>query len=83
MFKGLHICRFDSADNLVGKKRTYESVKEAVLAAGRFSVFEATSSTRNAALFDSLCRDPELETFSLRYPWTGIRRRPSAPEENK
>jgi hypothetical protein len=79
------IDRFDSADHLTGKKRTYESVKAAVLKAGRFSVFEATSSAKNARLFTQLCNDPELVTDnSIGYPWTAVRLKeqpplPSAP----
>lgn len=72
---GFVVCSFASADHLVGKKRTYSTVKEAVLVAGKFSVFEATSSTKNATLFTKLCKDPELETFELPFPWTGIRRK--------
>jgi hypothetical protein len=73
--RAIHICRFDSAEHLTGRKRTYEAVKAAVLEAGRFSVFEATANQRNASLFTRLCRDPELETFDMWFPWTGIRRR--------
>lgn len=71
----VHIDRFDSTEHLTGKKRTYQAVKEAALAAGRFSVFEATSTQKNAVLFTDLVRDPEIEAFDLGYPWTGIRRK--------
>lgn len=69
--------RFDSADHLTGKARTYEAVKAAVLAAGRFSVFEATANDRNAAIFTALEHDPEVETFRNPpgFPWIGIRKR--------
>jgi hypothetical protein len=70
-----HVDCFDSADHVKGKRRTYESVKAAVLAAGRFSVFEATFNTQNVALFDKLTRDPEIETFDMGFPWTGVRRK--------
>lgn len=70
---GWHICRFDSAEHLTGKKRTYEAVKAAVLEAGKFSTFEATANSKNASLFTKLCRDPEIETFDMGYPWTGVR----------
>jgi hypothetical protein len=73
--RGLHICRFDSADHLRGKKRTYESVKAAVLEAGRYSVFEATSSAANAKLFTMIDRDPELEITRQQYPWIEVRLR--------
>jgi len=70
---GFHICRFDSAEHLTGKKRTYEAVKAAVLEAGRFSTFEASANAKNASLFTRLCRDPEIETFDMGFPWTGVR----------
>lgn len=71
----VYVCRFDSAEHLTGRKRTYEAVKAAVLEAGRFSAFEATASNKNAALFTRLCRDPEIETFDMGFPWTGVRRK--------
>jgi hypothetical protein len=75
----VHICRFDSADHVKGRKRTYAAVKAAVLAAGRFSVFEATATARDAQLFTELGRDPEIETLhdeqGFNYPWVGVRRR--------
>lgn len=67
------VCQFDSAEHLTGKKRTYATVKAAVLAAGRFSVFEAMANAKNARLFTKLCADPTVETFELGFPWTGIR----------
>lgn len=70
-----HVCRFDSADDISGKKRTYKAVKQRVLECGRYSVFEATSSAANAKLFTSLDNDPELERYQLGYPWVGIRKR--------
>ena len=69
----------DSAGDLRGKARTYEAVKAAVLEAGRFSVFEATATQWDARLFESLVRDPEVETFDLGYPWQGVRRRDGVP----
>lgn len=69
------IDRFDTTEHIVGRKRTYESVKAAALAAGRFSVFEATANAKNASIFTRLCRDPEVETFDLGFPWTGVRRK--------
>lgn len=71
----VHVCRFDSAGDLRGKKRTYENVKAAALNAGRYSVFEATENDRNAALFSRLARDPDVVIFDMPYPWIGIRRR--------
>lgn len=71
----VHICRFDSADDLKGKKRTYANLKARVLEAGRFSVFEATASAQRASMFERLERDPEVETFRNPpgFPWIGIR----------
>jgi hypothetical protein len=74
-----HVCRFDSAEHLTGKKRTYKSVKTAVLEAGRFSVFEATANMKSARLFTRLCADTEVETFDMGFPWTGVRRREAPP----
>ena len=71
----IHIDIFSSAEHLRGKSRTYEQVKEAVLEAGRFSVFEATDDAKSAAIFDRLCRDPEIETWPIGFPWTGVKRR--------
>jgi predicted kinase len=69
-----HICSFQSADNVTRKTR-YEDLKAQVLKAGRFSVFEATANDRAALLFSQLCRDPELETETLGFPWTAVRRK--------
>jgi len=64
---------FDSAGDLVGRKRTYEAVKAAVLEAGRFSVFEATEDAKSARIFERLKRDPEVEVFEMGFPWHGVR----------
>jgi len=72
----VHLCNFESAGHLRGKARTYEAIKAAVLAAGKFSCFEASESP---GLFTRLCQDPEVETLKedhgFHYPWTGIRLR--------
>lgn len=73
------ICRFDTTSQLTGKKHTYATVKAAALEAGRFSVFEATATPRDAKLFTRLCADPEVETFQLGFPWTGVRCREVQP----
>ncbi len=67
------VCQLDSAEHLTKKKRTYATVKAAVLSVGRFSVFEATSNIKNARLFTRLCKDPEVEAFEMGFPWTGVR----------
>ncbi len=66
--------RFDAVSDLRGKDRTYENIKAAVLAAGKFSCFDVETE-RDGIMFTKLCRDPEIETFDLGYPWTGVRRR--------
>ncbi len=72
----IYVDSFDSSGHLVGRKRTYESVKAAVLEAGRFSVFEATATQADAHLFTRLERDPEIETDrSCGFPWINVRRK--------
>jgi len=64
--------RFDTVSELRGKNRTYENIKAAVLAAGRFSCFDVES-RKDGIIFDGLCKDPEIETFDMGYPWTGVK----------
>jgi hypothetical protein len=80
MSRRIIIDRFDTTEHLRGRARTYANVKAAALAAGRFSVFEATSNAKNAALFTDLENDPEVETFRdpPGFPWIGVRRRKQA-----
>jgi hypothetical protein len=73
--RATHICRFDSAEHLTGKHRTYQAVKAAVLEAGRYSIFEATANQRNIGIFTAIDRDPELEITRLGYPWIGVKRK--------
>jgi hypothetical protein len=73
MYK-VYLCRFDTVSDLRGKNRTYENIKTAVLAAGKFSCFDVETA-KDGRMFTKLCRDPEIETFDMGYPWTGIRRR--------
>jgi hypothetical protein len=63
---------FDTVSELRGKSRTYENVKKAVLAAGRFSCFDVQT-RKDGVIFTRLCKDPEIEVFDLGYPWTGVR----------
>jgi hypothetical protein len=74
----------DEIEGLQGKRklrgaageRVYAALKATVLAAGRFSVFEATASTRAAHMFARLCEDSDLEIdIDMGLPWTGVRRR--------
>jgi len=66
------IDRFSTADDIKGKARTYEAVKEAVLKAGRFSTFEASEDPHT---FNRLVRDPDVEKVEMAYPWIGVRRK--------
>lgn len=68
----VHICSFDSVSHLRGKQRTYENIKKAVLEAGKFSCFDVETD-KDGRIFTKLCRDPEIETFDMGYPWTGVR----------
>ena len=65
---------FDAVSDLRGKNRTYENIKIAVLKAGKFSVFDIET-RRDGVIFTRLCQDPDIETFRLEYPWTGVRQR--------
>ena len=75
------LCTFTSLHDLRGQRRTYEAIKAAALAAGRYSVFDVEN-PRDARLFDQLDRDPDVETFRNPpgYPWIGIRARVAAKE---
>lgn len=66
---------FESTAGLQGKsRRSYHAVKDCVLKAGRYSIFEATANAQAIRLFSSLEDDPELEVdHTLGYPWIGIR----------
>lgn len=66
--------RFDTVSNLRGKNRTYENIKATVLTAGKFSCFDVVTK-KDGIMFTDLCNDPEIETFDMGYPWTGVRRR--------
>jgi hypothetical protein len=70
----IHICRFTACDD-TPKPRNYEELKARALAVGRFSVFEASENMTAATRFTRLCRDPEIETFQMGFPWTGVRLR--------
>ena len=72
MTRAIHICRFDTASHLRGAERTYENIKLAVLQAGSFSVFDVETKA-DAAIFERLVNDPDIETFKMLYPWIGVR----------
>lgn len=44
MKRAIHVCSFEAVSIPRGRKLNYDTFCEAVLAAGRFSVFEATAS---------------------------------------
>lgn len=70
----IHLCSFDSG--IPSKqKRDYPMLRAALLAVGRFSVFEATESQRVAKLYTKLSDDPSLLITNLGYPWTAVRLR--------
>ena len=52
-----------------------KNVKELAIQIGKFSVFDVALNKKDADIFTRLCRDPDIETFDLGYPWTGIRRK--------
>lgn len=66
---------FTSLDDLKPKDwKDYEKVKAAALAAGRFSVFEATATNISAAQMTRLCNDPSVVIDNSKpYPWTYVR----------
>lgn len=71
----LHIDCFTSLDQLSKKdRRDYHKVKAAVLAAGRFSVFDADKDT--GKLLTALCKDQTLIVDnSCDYPWVLVRQK--------
>lgn len=75
MKTNVHICCFEAVGP-IRRRVTYEEFRERVLAAGRFSAFEATENQRTARLYDRLTRDPTV-VFSQEcgFPWTTVRRR--------
>ena len=75
----VYLDRFDTVSELRGKQRTYENIKQAVLSAGRFSCFDVQT-RKDGQIFTRLCKDPEIETFDLGYPWTGVRLKKEAKQ---
>jgi hypothetical protein len=73
MSKSVHVCSFDVTSDL--KKLTYGTVKERVLAAGRFSVFDATRSQKMARIFQALESDPEIVCTRIGFPWIKVERK--------
>lgn len=67
-------CSFEAVD-APPVRAGYAAFREAVLKAGRFSVFEATQSARRAKLYERLSRDPEIALLPDGFPWTRVRLR--------
>lgn len=67
----VHICSFQAGPD-VTRRMTYKEFREAVLRAGRFSVFEATVNQRTAGMYDTLCKDPTVKTTPIGFPWTKV-----------
>jgi len=73
MRRMIHICSFQAIPDVTRKTR-YEDFKAAALEAGRFSAFEASANRYAASMFTRLCHDPDVETETLGYPWTAVRK---------
>lgn len=74
----MKVCKFSGGafDALKARdRREYQKVKEAVLADGGFSAFDATSTDALARIFDRLERDEEVEMYDRSYPWISVRKR--------
>lgn len=69
----VHICSFEAVAP-VRQRASYEEFREAVLAAGRFSVFEATATQVSARRYDRLERDPAVRITRLGFPWCRVER---------
>lgn len=69
------ICQLGSCP-AVGRNTDYFEFRDAVIAVGEFSAFEATVSDKAASYYTRLCHDPEVEILHdpPAYPWTGVRR---------
>jgi hypothetical protein len=70
--KPVHICTFEEVELPRGWSRDYEIFRDAVLKAGRFSVFEATENMNRARMFDRLSHDPEVRLVTVGFPWTKV-----------
>lgn len=70
----IHIDSFQSGDDIT-RKTKYEDLKAQILAAGRYSCFEASANQYAAALFMRLDRDPELEITNAGSTWIKVQRK--------
>lgn len=74
----IRICSFSAVEVPKGREKSYAKFRASALKAGRFSVWEACE---HSALFDRLCRDPEIFTdTSCGFPWTTVRLREEQPK---
>lgn len=73
----VHVCSFEACDLPRGRKLTYAAFTRAVLAAGRFSVFEATANQRVARMFTRMGKDSRFvfDTQTTGFPWTRVAKR--------
>lgn len=72
------VCSFEAVEIGPAERRDYEAFRSAVLLAGRFSVFEASATQRIARFYARLCRDPEIETKPVGFPWTTVKLKEAA-----
>lgn len=67
----VNLCSFSAVDP-PPLRRGYGAFRDAVLEAGRFSVFEATESEKRARLYSRLARDPAVRLIPQTFPWTKV-----------
>lgn len=67
------VCSFESG--IKTSRMRYAEFREAVIAVGRFSVFEATATVKASKLYTRLCADPTVVTTPLGFPWTKVERK--------
>ena len=70
---GVHVCRFTALDDLPKRQHgDVRAVLEALKAAGRFSVFDATQSPTIAATMTRIMRSGLALDIGGEYPWTRV-----------
>jgi hypothetical protein len=70
----ISICSFEAVGP-IKTGLTYKNFKKKALKAGRFSVFEATDTDLAAKFYTRLCKDPEIVTETIGFPWTKVTKR--------
>lgn len=68
----VHVCTFEAVDLKKGDLSDYDAFRQAVLTAGRFSVFEATETMAKANMFTRLSKDPTVCCTPEGFPWTKV-----------